>query len=141
MGILLLLLQGAATKLPPDPRMVTLARVVTFELWAFVGGLAFIVAFQLLTGQINTRGLLSDKSGQANISPSRVQLLTFTLAGAAYYFFHIVDQARIDPTRLPDVPNELLLLLGGSHLIYLGAKAASLLPSLLRRITNPDRQQ
>ena len=93
----------------------------------FVGGLAAIIAQRLITGQINTTGLLygTKKDGTKYFSPERVQLLIFTL-GTAMFYLNSVTQNRASGV-LPDVPNEVLVLLGGSHAIYLGGKAYMML--------------
>lgn len=93
----------------------------------FVGGLAAIVAHRLLTGQINTTGLFygTKKDGTKYFSPERVQLMIFTL-GVAMFYLNSVTENRTSGV-LPDVPKEILALLGGSHAIYLGGKAYMML--------------
>lgn len=103
--------------------MEALGTFLQFELLLLLVGLALVVAYQILTGRINTKRMLFEKKGINQYSSARVQLLLFTLAGAFYYFFKVID----DPTRFPDVPQELLLILGGSNIIYLGGKSYSLL--------------
>ena len=100
---------------------------VKFEALAFVGGLAAIVAYRLLTGQINTNYLLYGikKDGTRYFSPERLQLLLFTL-GTAMFYLNTVLQNRSSGV-LPDVPTETLTLLGGSHAIYLSGKAYMML--------------
>lgn len=88
----------------------------------FLGALLVIITFKLLAGQINVRGLLSDKE-TGTFSPGRLQLLMATLSGAAFYFFKIIDAEDI--TTLPPVPAELLLIVGGSNAVYLGGKIYS----------------
>ena len=107
--------------------METLTAVVRFEAWLLLGGLAFIVAYKMLTGGINMKGLLDDKKDKqtAGFSPPRVQLLILTLSGAGYYLLLTVNNGY--PTEFPEVPQELLALVGGSNLVYLGAKARSML--------------
>lgn len=91
----------------------------------FLSGLLAIVIFRLLAGRINTRGLLQDKqtAKTGNFSPGRLQLLIVTLGGAAFYFSEIVGAA--DTGALPPVPDELLLIAGGSNVTYLGGKIYS----------------
>ena len=88
----------------------------------FMSALLLIITFKLLSGQINTRGLLEDKE-TGTFSPGRLQLLIVTLGGATFYFFEIVDVA--DTETLPPVPAELLLIIGGSNVGYLGGKIYS----------------
>ena len=99
--------------------MQQLVPVIRFEIWLLLGGLALVVAYKMLTGAINMRGLLDDKVS-GGLSPERVQLLVFTVMGAGYYLLLVIEQA---PTgRLPEIPGEALLLVGGSQLVYLGGK-------------------
>ncbi len=102
--------------------METLVKFAQFEIWFLLGGLALLVGYQMLTGKINMSGLFDDKLTH-ELSPGRVQLLVLTLAGAGYYLL-LVAQQPLDGS-LPPVPEEVLLLVGGSNLVYLGAKARS----------------
>lgn len=103
--------------------MSLLLHLVRLEVWVFLLALAGIIAFQILSGRINTKGLLCGngkklvKSGP--ISPARVQLLLSTLGMAFYY----LGQVMTNPTHgLPDVSASWPAVLGGSHAIYLGGK-------------------
>ena len=91
----------------------------------FIGGLLAVVIFRLLAGQISTRGLLEEKkSGKTgNFSPGRLQLLIVTLGASSFYFVDIV--AAVETGALPPVPDELLLIVGGSNVAYLGGKIYS----------------
>lgn len=107
--------------------METLTAVVRFEVWFLLGSLALVVVFKMLTGGINMKGLLDDKKDKqtAGFSPARVQLLILTLFGAGYYLLLTVKDGY--PTEFPEVPQELIALVGGGNLVYLGAKARSML--------------
>jgi hypothetical protein len=109
--------------------MENLVIFIRFVVWILLGGFASIVAYQILTRRINTKKLLWGKDGSNGYSPGRVQLLLSTLAGAFYYLFEVVE----NPTLFPTIPRELILILGGSNLLYLGGKFYSL---LLRRSEN-----
>jgi hypothetical protein len=100
---------------------------VNLEIIVFLGGLAAIIAYRLLNGQINTRYLLygTQKDGAKYFSPERVQLLLFTL-GTAMFYLSDVTQNRTSGV-LPDVSTQTLALLGGSHAIYLSGKAYMML--------------
>ncbi|HET6972885.1 MAG TPA: hypothetical protein VFH96_02610 [Pyrinomonadaceae bacterium] len=100
---------------------------VKLEVFVFLVGLAAIIAYRLLTGQINTNYLLygTKKDGTKYFSPERVQLLLFTL-GTAMFYLNTVAQNRTSGA-IPDVPTQTLALLGGSHAIYLGGKAYMML--------------
>ncbi len=107
--------------------METLRIFLHLEMWLILGGLLLLVLYQLLTGRINTTRMLCDKETK-QLSPGRVQLLMLTLIGALYYLLHVAQA----PTRLPDIPQELLLLLGASNTLYLGGKASPLFPGFRR---------
>lgn len=102
--------------------MTELTQIIHFELWLLLGGLALVVGYQLLTGRINMQGLLDDKVSRKP-SPGRVQLLVFTVAGAGYYILLTLENAASG--LLPPIPAEMLWLVGGSQLAYLGGKARS----------------
>lgn len=109
--------------------MTTLMTVARWEVGLFMAALAAIVVYQIVTGRINTRGLLSDKgkNGVVSFSPARLQLLMFTLATAAYLLSQVMKLLAF-----PEIDPNVLVILGGSHALYLGAK--SLPPSG----SNPD---
>ena len=111
--------------------MEALITILRFEIWFFIGSLVLLVVYKMLTGKINTTGLLHDKKDKqtAGFSPARVQLLILTLFGAGYYLLLTVNNGY--PTEFPEVPQELLALVGGSNLVYLGAKARSMLFRLI----------
>jgi hypothetical protein len=102
------------------------------EFEVFLIGLTAIVAYRLLTGAINTGGLLFDKTAEkageklGSYSPARLQLLMLTLAVASYYFSLMLSQLHSCEFGFPDIPQKYLLVLGGSHSLYLGGKTFSL---------------
>lgn len=100
---------------------------VKLEALVFLGGLAAIIAYRLLTGQINTNYLLwgTKKDGSKYFSPERVQLLLFTLGTAMFYLSNVLQNRGSGV--LPDVSTQTLAMLGGSHAIYLGGKAYMML--------------
>jgi hypothetical protein len=101
--------------------------LVKWEVFVFLVGLAAIIAYRLLNGQINTRYLLygTQKDGTKYFSAARVQLLLFTL-GTAIFYLNDVMQNRASGA-LPDVSIQTLALLGGSHAIHLSGKAYMML--------------
>jgi hypothetical protein len=111
--------------------MTTLMTFAQYEIGFLLTALLAVVAFQLLTGRINTRGLLSEKTkdGVAGVSPARVQLLLFTVAFAFYLLSAIINSR---PRQFPTIDTKWLLILGGSHSIYLGGKSFPVLLSLLK---------
>jgi uncharacterized membrane protein len=109
--------------------MATLMMFARYELSIFLAVLIAVVAFQILSGRIKTRGLLSEKTkeGVVGISAARVQLLMFTLAFAFYLLSEIVNSRQF-----PTIDTKWLLILGGSHSIYLGGKGLPLLFSQMK---------
>jgi len=114
--------------------MTTLITFATYEIGIVVCALAAVVVFQFLTGRINTRGLLSEKTkaGLGPVSAARVQLLLFTLAFAIYVLSEVVKKHQF-----PEIETKWLILLGGSHSIYLGGKGVL---SLLGLPPNPSQE-
>lgn len=106
--------------------------LIRWELEVFLAALALVVALQLVTGRIRTRGLLHGRitgrswGRDAYLSPERIQLLLFTLGAAAHYLSLAVDGARAG--TLPPVPDAWLPILGGSNALYLVGKAYTQLP-------------
>src|ERR1700722_377406 len=100
---------------------------VRYELIVLVAAMVMSVTHRLLVGSINTKGLLQDKGDSGGTSPARVQLLLLTASVALYYLLLVLKtlEAKGQEFKLPELPNELLLALGGSHTLYLGTKAAS----------------
>ncbi len=88
----------------------------------FLGAMFVIVVFRLLSGDINTTGLLADKETGA-FSPGRLQLLLATAGGAVFYFSSILTSPNV--TSLPEFPTELLVIMGMSNAGYLGGKVYS----------------
>ena len=116
--------------------MRALTSFLGYEVWCLMGALFFVTGYQILTGKINCEGLLSRKDGRVGFSPSRAQLIVFTLAGAFYYVLQVSQNTT--PDRLPDLPHELILAIGGSNLIYVGTKGYSL---WARRKNNSERNR
>ena len=100
--------------------MQAIAELARWEVFAFLAALLAVVVIQMLTGQINTRGLFFGRKGDGTqyFSAERVQLLTITL-GAAFQF---LSEVLRDPGKFPVVSGSWILLLGGSHLVFLGGK-------------------
>lgn len=114
--------------------MGSVTTVLKYEILLFLGALALIVTYQLLTGRINMRRLLLAKGRAAaspstrqrinGLSPSRIQLLVVSIGVAIYLLAEIVR----DPSQFPEIPFGLLLLMAGSETIYLARKFNNLLP-------------
>jgi len=124
--------------------MGSVTTVLKYEILLFLGALALIIFYQLLTGKINMRRLLFAKGravaspsiqrktsplpGQrtSGLSPSRIQLLVVSIGVAIYLLAEVLR----DPSQFPEIPTGLLLLMAGSETIYLARKVNNL---LLRR--------
>jgi hypothetical protein len=113
--------------------MDALATVIRYEMLFLLIILILIIAYKLLHDQINTTGLLLDKTSgtgdRAPFSPGRLQMLIVTLSIAIYYVLTVIETK--DTGRLPDMPKEFLIALGGSHTIYLGGKIYGMIANQL----------
>jgi len=117
--------------------------VLRYEVLLFLGALALIIFYQLLTGKINMRRLLFAKGRSAagpstrrrtsGLSPSRIQLLIVSIGVAIYLLTAVLR----DPSQFPEIPSGLLLLMAGSGTIYLARKANNL---MLRRSIRRNSQ-
>lgn len=107
--------------------MILLSEIIRWEVQIFLLALAGLIAIKLLTGEINTAGLLygrisaRTKGNDQYFSPERVQLLLLTM-GAGFYYLNLVFN-NPNPGTLPDVPQSWPALMGGSNGIYLLGKA------------------
>lgn len=95
-----------------------LGNFISFEIWLFLVCLSSIVFYLILTMRINPKKLLFDKNQTGTYSWERVQLLVITLMGVLYYLIEVRD----NPGKVPQIPEELILILGGSNALYLGRK-------------------
>jgi hypothetical protein len=95
----------------------TLADAVRIELTLILATFAALLAWGLLTGRINTRGLLAVDGGGAP-SGNKIQLLMITCIAAGYYLLRVYETR--DTHLFPPVPEELLLLFAGSHVAFNG---------------------
>ena len=95
---------------------------------ALLGGFLLLIAYRILTGEINTKGLLDDKA-EGGPSPARLQLCLLSIGGAFYYLMTVVNlvqsHANLPSLSLPEPPKELIALVLGSNTFYVAAKANS----------------
>lgn len=107
-------------------------RLAYWEGIILLGGIFGIIFWKMFTGAISLKYLLygdqTDPQQPIYLSPARTQLLLFTIYVAGYYLLQVIH----DPTSLPQVPDALLVALGGSQAVYLGGKAQSLLKIFAR---------
>jgi hypothetical protein len=102
--------------------MGSMAAIIHFGAVVICGLLACLVAFRLLTGEINTEGLLRDKS-TGGLSPGRVQLLASTVAIVASLLLRIDEMVVHNRIILPSWTP--VLAYGGSQFVYLVGKYRS----------------
>ena len=95
--------------------MSLLVLVIGWILTIFLGILALIVLWKIVTGQISLRYLISDELGYASLS--RFQFLVFTFVIAMTLFYLIATHGKY-----PEIPNQILALLGISGGSYAVAK-------------------
>lgn len=86
--------------------------VVGAELAVLLFIFGVIVLYAMATDQIKIDKLISEPSGDASIS--RFQLLVFTFTIALSFVYLVI----IGPGKFPDVPNQVLVLLGISASTY-----------------------
>lgn len=94
---------------------MSMARILDWELNAFLWALLAVVLLQLLTGHIRLGGLLREKDGSGAFSPARVQLLIATLATGTQFLGSL---AQASPDKLPALDNRWLYLISGSSGLY-----------------------
>jgi hypothetical protein len=96
-----------------------------WELIFLIASIGAVTLWKLFNSQ-SFAGLLlaQDKT----ISPGRVQLLMLTLLTAFQYLLATIQ----DPSHLPQPPASLVTAMGGSQLVYLGAKAWTLFGQRLK---------
>lgn len=100
---------------------------VVLAVW--LAGLAAVVLLAMLSGRVWLSGLFTsdiDGDGVADeFHPERVQLLLmsiFGIAGYAIMTMNAVSASTAAVKVLPDVPEELVMLLGASNTFYLSGK-------------------
>lgn len=99
--------------------MEQLATFARYEFGILLAVFAVVIVYQLLTGAIKMDGVLREKSttGTGGVSAARVQLLLLTFAMAFYVLAQVIEFRTF-----PDIESKWLLVLGGSHSVFLGAK-------------------
>jgi hypothetical protein len=105
--------------------MNSLGRLALWEGSILLGGFLCVVLWKLATGGISLSYLLDGDVRNPNggftsqASAGRSQSLIVTLSVAGYYLVQVIH----NPRELPQVPLAMVAALGGSHALYLGAKA------------------
>lgn len=107
----------------PIPDLVGLA------MSAWLGVLALLMIYAMYSGRIGMNGLFAtDVNGDGimdEFHPERVQLFLISAVGLVGYVMTTMGTVNASTTELkvlPDVPEELLMLLGASNTFYLSGK-------------------
>jgi hypothetical protein len=104
--------------------MTFLPKLIFWEMTVLLAGFFGIIFWKILTGGINLQSLLyGDDQQGTSFSPGRAQMLMVTLIVAVQYLTQVIS----NPTKFPAIPDFWVVALGGSHAVYLGAKAYSML--------------
>jgi hypothetical protein len=93
-----------------------IANIARWETIALVVSFGVVTLWKLFQSASFT-GLL--RSSDRTLSPGRIQLLLFTVLTALQYLLATMH----DPSHLPAISPYLVMVLGGSQTVYLGAKA------------------
>ena len=99
----------------------------------FACGIYMQIIAGIFSGRVRTAGLLKARAsnGKFRVSPQRVQVLVATLTVAGHYIGTFLESDR---TSLPEVPSQLLAILGASHLAYNGSKGYLVLRKKARKV-------
>lgn len=96
--------------------MEVVATLARWEMILLIPAFAVVTLYRLFQSA-NFAGLL--RAGDGTFSPGRAQMLLLTVFTALQYLLETIH----DPTHLPPISSNLVMALGGSHAVYLGAKA------------------
>lgn len=100
--------------------MTLLVLVIGWILTIFLGILAAIFLWKVITGEISLHYLISDEQGYASLS--RFQFLVFTFVIAMTLFYLVATHGKY-----PEIPNQILALLGisgGSFVVAKGVQTS-----------------
>lgn len=102
--------------------MNIIALVMGLIIAALIGFLGLTVVYLIIKGRIDLSKLISEPNGDASLS--RFQFLLFTFVIAMSLFLIVVSK---DPPEFPDIPIEILALLGisgGSYIVSKGIQTS-----------------
>ena len=99
--------------------MRTLINVARWETIILVASFGAVTLWKLFQSA-RFAGLI--RSSDGTISPARIQLLVLTVLTALQYLLTTIR----DPSHFPAIPAGLVMGIGGSQALYLGAKAWSM---------------
>jgi hypothetical protein len=101
-------------------------RLLCLEMRGFLFLLVAMLAYRMLTRQINLGGLFARKTSEGAVSPERVQLLLATIAVSAGILSGALHSTN---GALPDVSKQWLAVFGSSSGLYVSVKAFTTLKS------------
>jgi uncharacterized BrkB/YihY/UPF0761 family membrane protein len=87
-----------------------------------IGFLGLVIAYLILKGRIDLSKLISEPNGDASLS--RFQFLLFTFVISMSLFLIVISK---DPPTFPEIPIEILALLGisgGSYIVSKGIQTS-----------------
>ncbi len=119
--------------MPYSPSLVFLELLAGYVICGLVAVIGFAVAWRIATGKIDISKILTEKDGSPGgaASMARFQLLIFIFVIALSFFLVVISNIKIIQARpgdrelpgLPEVPREVLALLGISASSYAVGKA------------------
>ncbi len=104
----------------------TVASIVQYAVLPWLFLLFAVVLLKLLRQEINTTGLLRSRLGDP-VDPERVTILATSLFAIGAYALEVLNTGVVPGSKsgvhaMPDVPQSLLVLLGGANGLYLTGK-------------------
>jgi hypothetical protein len=99
--------------------MRLLANLARWEMVTLIASFGIVTLWKLFQS-VSFAGLL--RSNDGTLSPGRIQLLVLTVLTALQYVLAMIH----DPSHLHPIPSGLVMAMGGSQAVYLGAKAWSI---------------
>lgn len=94
--------------------------ILSLEMLGFLCALFASLAYLMMVGRIQLKGLFRQKNGAAQLSFERIQLLVVTIAVCLRY---LTESVHLTSGNMSDVTNGWLYLFGASSSIYLVRKA------------------
>ncbi len=91
--------------------------VLGWVLCAWVSAAAALIAYRMVVGRIPLRGLLTIDGDR--FSAERLQLLLVFMGALVVY-----AADALNTKKMPEISDELLIILGGSNALYIAGKVA-----------------
>jgi hypothetical protein len=102
-----------------------IARCLTAGLLIWFVLLVVLIAGRILRGDLDTTGLLRAARPDADVLPERaLSMSLFPLVIVSYAYTALHADVNVSHPSLPDLPDNLLMLLAGGNGIYLAGKIA-----------------